>query len=96
MPKKAKYTLGDRIDGRFIQTLELLATASYQSAAEKLATLSRAIVALDTLKFLLQVAWELHLLDNKKYEDLAERLRNIGQQAGGWKKGLEKKTPGAR
>lgn len=94
-PKKSRYTLGDKIDSRFINALELLALASYQSAAEKLATLSRAIVALDTLKFLLQVAWELNLLDNRKYADLSEKLHRIGQQAGGWRKGLANKTPAA-
>lgn len=95
-PKKVRYTLGDRIDSRFIQTLELLTTASYQSTQEKLPTLARAVVSLDTLKFLVQIAWELRVLDAKKYEDLAERLRKVGQQAGGWKKGIEKKTPAAR
>ena len=92
-PKKSRYTLGDKIDARFIQILELLFMAGYQNRAEKLPTIERALTGIDTLKFLLQIAWELHLLDNKKYATLSEGLQEIGKMVGGWKKGLQTKTP---
>lgn len=92
-PKKSRYTLGEKIDNRFIEVLELLFTASYQSADEKLFTLQHALSGIDTLKFLLKISWELRILDDKKYTALAEGLHEIGRQTGGWKKGLEKKTP---
>lgn len=93
MPKKSRYTLGDTIDNRFILALEFLYTASYQSQAEKLPTLQHALASIDTLKFLLQIAWEVRALDNKKYAALSEGLYEAGRQVGGWKKGIEKKTP---
>lgn len=93
-PKKARYTLGEKIDTRFIQVLELLFIASYQGVGEKLPTIDRALTGVDTLKFLLHLAWELRILDDKKYTALSEGLQEIGRQVGGWKKGLiQKKTP---
>ncbi len=92
-PKKSRYTLGDKIDNRFLAILELLYTASYQSRDEKLPTIQRALSGTDTLKFLLQVAWEVRALDNKKYTELSEGLQEVGRQIGGWRKGLQTKTP---
>lgn len=92
MPKKSRYTLGDKIDARFIQVLELLYIASYQSASEKLPTVERALSGVDTLKFLLRIGWELHVFDNKKYSALSEGLDEVGRQIGGWRKGLQTKT----
>lgn len=73
--------------------LELISIAAYQGLNEKLPTLDRAIMGIDVLKFLLRVAWELHILDDKKYTTLSEGVQEIGRQIGGWKKGLQKKTP---
>lgn len=92
LPKKSRYTLGDKIDGRFIQILELLQVASYQSPADKLPTLTKATSAMDLLKFLLRIAWEIGALDDKKYLLLSEDLKEAARQIGGWKKGIETKT----
>lgn len=93
-PKKSRYTLGDKIDTRFLNILELVSIAAYQSQEEKLPTLDRAIMGVDVLKFLLRVAWELHILDDKKYTALSGGIQEVGRQIGGWRKGLQKKTPG--
>lgn len=92
IPKKSRYTLGDKIDSRFIQILELLYTASYQSPTEKLATLEQALCSVDILKFLLKIAWEVHVFDDKKYTTLSEGLHEAGRQVGSWKKGIQIKT----
>lgn len=94
-PKKAKYTLGDKIDNRFLTVLELLSIAAYQNVAEKGPTIDRALVAADALKFLLRTAWELKIFDDKKYTNLSEGVQEVTRQIGGWKKGLQKKTPTA-
>lgn len=93
-PKKARYTLGDKIDARFLNVLELVSVATYQEPSEKIPTLSRAIISVDLLKFLLRVVWEVRILDAEKYAKLSEGVAEIGRQLGGWKKGLQKKTPG--
>lgn len=92
-PKKSRYTLGERIDTLFIQILELLFVASYQSKTEKLPTILAALRKSDVLKFLLRVSWEIRAIDTKQYAELGEKMQELGRMIGGWKKGLESKTP---
>ncbi len=67
--------------------------ASYSSKEQKLLVLQKASTKLDTLKFFLQTAWELKILDNKKYSLLAEPLVEIGRMLGGWMNKIKKETP---
>ncbi len=92
LPQKSRYTLGDKIDSLFIQILELLFTATYQSKVEKLPTIVAALKKTDVLKFLLRIAWEIGALQNKKYAQISECMQELGRMIGGWKKGLESKT----
>ncbi len=92
-PKKARYSLGDKIDGLFLQILELLFVASYQSKDEKERTLEKALHALDLLKFFLRISWEIGALDMNKFTELSGSVYEIGKMVGGWKKGLVTKTP---
>ncbi len=80
----------------FLDTIELLFIASYLGREQKLPILQRAGSKLDLLKFFLQIAWELKVLDNKKYIALSEPLQEIGKMLGGWMRGLQKETPPAR
>lgn len=92
-PTQSRYTLGDRTDNLFVDILELLFVASYQKGVVKLPTLRHVILKIDTLKFMVRVVWELKILDNVKYIVVSEKLEEIGKMVGGWKKGLESKTP---
>lgn len=92
-PQKAKYTLGDTIDSRFIFVLELLFTATYQTKEQKVPTLARIQTGIDMINFLLRIAWEVKALDTKKYAELGEKLTEAGRMIGGWRRGLESKTP---
>jgi len=92
-PKKSRYTLGDKIDNVFIKILECLCIASYQKSEQKIGTIAVAINQLDILKFFIRLAWELAILDNKKFIALSEELHEIGKMLGDWKRGLESKTP---
>lgn len=85
--------MGDKTDSLFLQILELLFTATYQTREEKPHMLQLAIKKLDVLKFFLRISWELRVLDTEKYINLSESLQEIGKMLGGWKRGLETKTP---
>jgi len=87
-PKRSKYTLGGKIDALFLEVLENIIKAGYSSKAEKEIFLKRASVALDLLKFFLQVAWEVKCLENKKYIKISEKLHEVGKMLGGWIKSL--------
>lgn len=78
--------MGGKIDFLFIETIENLFIAAHKSGGEKTPYLIRASDKFDLLKFLLQVAWELKTLDNKKYIALSKKLDEIGRMLGGWQK----------
>ena len=92
-PKVYRYNLGGKIEGHFLSLLENIFITVYLSGEKKQAQLSLAILKLDNLKFFLQLAWENKCLPNNKYAELSEQLNEIGRMLGGWKKGLETKTP---
>ena len=92
LPKTQRYSLGQRIDGFFIEMIEAIATAGFLSRQEKLPYVRRAIQKLDTLKILLMILWETKTLDNKKYGALSAPLDEIGKMLGGWNGQLTKQN----
>jgi len=53
----------------------------------------RASTKLDALKFFLQTAWEMKVIDTKKYGLLTAPLVEVGKMLGGWRKQLMKSSP---
>ncbi len=88
-PKQNRYTLGNKIDDVFLIAIEFSFLASYAKLDTKIIHLERCISRVDLLKLLLQLAWEIHALDNQKYITISEHLTEIGRMLGGWRKGLE-------
>ena len=83
-PKTSRYTLAETIDKYFVQTIESILVASFLEKQEKQPFIRKAIISLDTLKFLLYILWEIKALDTKKYTALSEKLAEAGKQLGGW------------
>ncbi len=92
-PKVYRYNLGGKIENSFLSLLENTFITSYLAGEKKQAQLSLAIIKLDNLKFFLQVAWENKCISSARYADLSGRLEEVGRMLGGWRKGLEIKTP---
>jgi hypothetical protein len=92
-PKAYRYNLGGKIENSFLSVLENTFITVYLSGEKKQAQLCLVITKLDSLKFFLQLAWENKCLANNKYSNLSEQLNEIGRMLGGWKRGLEMKTP---
>lgn len=88
-PKNSKYTLGAKIDSLFLEVIEQTIRASISDKVEKMIALKKASVALDLVKFFLQIAWELKNLENKEYIRISEKLAEIGRMLGGWIKSLK-------
>ncbi len=87
--KGSRYTLGSRIENKFIDLLELSYNAYFTEKDKKSEKISTCILTTDTLKFLISVAWEGKLISNQQCEDIALKLDEIGKMFGGWKKSLE-------
>lgn len=84
LPKASRYSLGQRIDLLFIETMEALSAAGFTSKAEKLPYVRLATRKLDTLKLLLMVLWETKSLDTRKYAALSALVEEVGRMLGGW------------
>ena len=86
--KGARYTIGSRIENKFLDLLELSYITYFTEKEKKAEKIIECILVLDTLKFLVSVAWEGKLISNKHCEDVALKLEEVGRMFGGWKKNL--------
>jgi hypothetical protein len=84
LPKKARFTLGARIDTEFLSIIELVFTTGALSKDKKEPYLKKALANLDLLKLLLRVSWEVKALDNRQYLLVSTPLEEIGRMLGGW------------
>ena len=91
-PKKSKYTLGNKVDSLFVETLELIFIAAYLPREQKLPYVRKSIGKIDLLKFFLQISWEINALATKKYVALSEPLNEVGRMSGGSYRQLERQT----
>ena len=91
MDKLTKFGLGLKIESLFIEIIQNIFTASRKPRDSKLVYLARASDSLDILKFLLQILWEMNVIDNRKYISLSNPLDEVGRMLGGWLK--QTKTP---
>lgn len=92
-PKTYRYNLGSKIDNYFLELLENIFVSLYLSGNNKINRITISISKLDGVKFFLQLAWENKCIPNDKYATLSAQLDEVGRMLGGWKKGLESKTP---
>jgi hypothetical protein len=92
-PKTYRHNLGGKIDGYFLELLENIFVSQYLSGEQKIHKMTISISKLDGVKFFLQLAWENKCIPNEKYITLSTNLNEIGRMLGGWRKGLESKTP---
>ncbi len=95
IPKSSRYTLGEKIDALFIESIEYLYSAVYARSDERIRSIVKSATKLDTLKFFLKLAWETKQIDTKKYIALSEILDEIGRMMGGWIKQLSQKESSA-
>lgn len=87
--KGARYTIGARIENRFLDLLEQTYAAYFSAKEKKADTLKACVFTLDILKFLISVAWEGKLISHGQCEGLAVKLGEVGKMFGGWQKSLE-------
>ena len=90
IPKGSRYTIGQRIENKFLDLLELSYIAYFSDKDKKHKKISECILVLDTLKFLVSIAWEAKLISNKHCEKISLKLNEIGKMFGGWKNSLNK------
>ncbi|MFA6533955.1 MAG: four helix bundle protein [Patescibacteria group bacterium] len=92
LPRVERFGLGTKIDFVFLELLELLRKSSYTPIIQKINLLSDALDKTDSLRFFIQLLWELKLIPNHQFSSLGSEIENIGRMINGWKKGLVIKT----
>jgi len=89
IPKGARYTIGARIENKFLDLLELGYVTYFSKKENKIEKISECIFLLDTLRFIISVAWDAKLVSHNQFEEIALKLDEIGRLFGGWKNKLE-------
>lgn len=92
LPKTHRHSLGQKIDGLFVEIIEAISIASFLSKEEKMPWVRLAIRKRNTLCILLMVLWETKSLDDSKYAVLSVKLDEIGKMLGGWSGQLTKQN----
>ena len=87
--KSSRYTLGARIEERFLDLIELSYDTYFTAINEKKEKISNCIKLLDKLKYLISLAWETKLISNEQYKVVALKLFEAGKMFGGWKNNLD-------
>lgn len=82
-PRSRKFLLGDRIQTTALDVLEQLIEATY--TRRRSGHLASANLGLEKLRFLFRLAWDLRILDRRRYEHAA-RFDETGRKVGAWKK----------
>lgn len=85
-PRLTKFSLGGKIDTLFCELMENLFLARYATRDNKQAFIGTASLKLDLLKFFIRIAWEIEVLDHKRFAAMLAPLNDIGNMIGGWQK----------
>lgn len=92
LPKCERFGLGQRVDLLFCDLLDILQKASFSPIEIKISLLSESLTKIDSLRFFIQLCWELKLIPPKQFTVIGEAIEDIGKMVGGWRKGLITKT----
>lgn len=84
MPRKDRYTLGQKCEIAILEVLELIIVASNLPKQDKLPVLKKASMRLDIVRVFLKLARDVKALENKKYQLLESQTEEIGRMLGGW------------
>jgi len=83
-PRSQKFVLGDRIQVTALNALDGLMEATY--TRQRRALLGRVNLDLEKLRMLFRLAFDLRLLDARRYEHAARCLDETGRLVGGWRR----------
>lgn len=81
-PRSHRFVLGERIERRLYDLLELLISAKYTRERQEL--LQRANLALEVLRFQMRLARDLQCLKTTSYGFGTKAIDEIGRLVGGW------------
>jgi hypothetical protein len=81
-PKKARFTFSSRINALALDVVEDLVESRYRR--EKMPVLKKANVAIEKLRILMRISYEMKFISHKSYEHFSFGINEIGRMLGGW------------
>ena len=90
LPRNHKFLLGDRIVSGLYELLENLILARYEQ--NKLGRLTLLNGKLDILRHQSRLLLDFNLVNANRYENISQKINDIGIELGGWIKHQKNKT----
>ena len=83
-PKKARFTITNRIENMALDIVELLIEARYLK--EKKSLLRKVNLYLEKIRILLRISHEAKMISTKAYNFASKSINEVGAMLGGWLK----------
>lgn len=93
LPKRDKLGLNNYIEKEILNIISFLINASLETKIEKITTLKKARIQIETLKQLIRIEYELKIISEKIYLKIQEDLQEISKMTNGWLKYTETQNP---
>lgn len=91
IPKKDRFTIGQKTENLLLDTLILINTAYHtNNLARKQEILRQANISLECLKITIRLAKDIKTIEQKCYIEYESRLQEMGKMLGGWINSLYK------
>ncbi|MEK7529095.1 MAG: diversity-generating retroelement protein Avd, partial [Patescibacteria group bacterium] len=91
-PKKDRFTIGKKCEQILLEILELLFDANAKYGTQRIFILKKIDIKLKILKIMVRLAFDVKVIDQKKYISLEKELQEIGKMLGGWIKSSSNKV----
>jgi len=88
LPKRNRYTLGEKIECTLLDIVESVSLASIQIKTLREPIVHKASCKIEVLKLLVRLSYDLNLINDHQYISLEDQVNEIGRMVGGWIKSL--------
>ncbi len=93
LPKRDKLGIHSYIEKEFLKSFSLLISASLEAKYEKVISLKKARIQIETLKQLFRIEFELKIITEKVYLNIELKLQEISKMTNGWLKYAQTQNP---
>jgi hypothetical protein len=93
LPKRDKLGIHNYVEKEFLQVFSLLINASLESKSEKIISVKKARLQIETLKQLFRIEYETKVIPEKTYLNIELKLQEISKMTNGWFKYLQTQNP---
>lgn len=93
LSKRDKLGIHSYIEKEFLEAFSLLINASLESKSEKIISVKKARLQIETLKQLFRTEFEMKVITEKAYLNIELKLQEVSKMTNGWFKYLQTQNP---